>query len=734
MNYLKASIGILFLHLLLPANAQSNEASIKASNTKLIIISTEHTQLTLYAAEDGRLYQIGYGRVGQNTTPPPRRPSREEEFLPQAGNGFISEPAIQSVHSDGNTSTNLLYVKHDSVTIDKNIILTRIELKDSYYPFYVTIWLNSYSKEDIIEQWQEIRNEENKPVTIYRFASSSPVLKAKDYWVTQFQGNYKREVNQIEEKLTPGIKIFDSKIGVRAHQMRIPSFFLSLNGPAQEESGEVYGGSLAWSGSFQLAFEIDWNNRLREICGINPYSSQYRLIPGKTFTTPSMLWTYSNAGKGQASRNLHRWARNYGIREGNKPRPVILNNWEATHFNFTEQSIVSLFDEAKDIGVDLFLLDDGWFGNKYPRNDDKAGLGDWNTNLTKLPHGLSFLTSEAKKRNLNFGIWMEPEMVNPKSELYEKHPNWVIDQANRDILYSRNQLVLDLCRPETKEFVWQVVDKTLGASKDMAYTKWDCNRFVNQPGSSYLQPEEQTQLLTDYNIALYEIMGRMVKKYPSVMSMACAGGSGRVDYGAMKYFHSFWPSDNTDPRARVFIQWGFSNFFPANTIAAHITRMGDRPLKFTINVALSGALGLDMDLHKTTPEERKALKNAIKLYKNTIRDVVAQGDLYRLESPYEKPRAAMDYVSPDQSHAIVFVYQLKDSLPDPIKPRGLNPQRSYRIHEINLPDGTSSQLVLNGKLIDGATLMREGLVPPCAKEYDSTIIELDAEPEIQQFK
>lgn len=723
MKYVCFSLAI-FLFSIFSAFSQD---SVDATASGVINVSTAHSLLRLYHASDRRVYQLGYGRPDQKLTIPAKLPAREDEFLPPSGNGFIWEPALQAFHSDGNTSTDLVYMRHETKAVDGNVSLTSIELKDSYYPFYVTIFIKAYRNEDIIEQWLEINNQEKGPVTLYRFASSSPVIRANDYWVSQFYGNWAKEFQFVEEKLTPGIKVFDSKLGVRAQQMRNPSFILSLNQPAREDSGEVYGGTLGWSGSFQLSFEMDNNNRLRALCGINPFGGQYKLQPGQKFVTPSMFWTYSNSGKGQVSRNFHRWARQYGIRDGQKPRPVLLNNWEATHMDFDENTIVSLLDGAKKIGADVFLLDDGWFGNKYPRNNDKAGLGDWDANRTKLPQGLPYLAKEAKKKDVGFGIWIEPEMVNPKSELFEKHPDWAIQQANRELLLSRNQLVLDLTRPEVKDYVWNVIDKTFSSSPDIVYTKWDCNRYVTQPGSTYLPADAQTHLLIDYNFALYDIMDRMAQKYPNVMAMVCSGGGGRVDYGALKHFHSFWPSDNTDPVRRIYMQWGYSHFFPANTIAAHITNMGKRPLRLAINVAMSGALGMDLDIRKMSPEDCKTLAGAVKLYKEQLRDVVQQGDLYRLESPYDGPRASLDYVSADSSKAVLFVYQLKDGSPEIVKPRGLDPQRLYRIHEVSLPEGQKSALALDGKVVLGARLMKEGIAPTCRKEYDSMVIELFSE-------
>jgi alpha-galactosidase len=720
----------LFASLLLasaPAlpGADSTAAS---ADPRLIRIATAHSALVLFPGDDGRLYQLAYGKAAAQVAVPKRAPSREAEFHPQYGDGFICEPALQVTHADGNTSTALAYVRHQTTALDAGVSLTRIELKDRFYPFFVTLCLKSYGLEDVIEQSTEIRHEETGAVTLYRFASSAPVLKAKEYWLTQFQGDYSREATLAEERLGPGLKILDSKLGVRATRFRIPSFLLALNARAQEEAGEVLGGSLAWSGSYQLAFDLDWNNRLRALCGINPFASQYHLQPGCTFATPAMLWTWSDQGKGQVSRNFHRWARRYGIRDAAQPRPVLLNNWEATGFNFDEPTLLSLFAGAKEIGAETFLLDDGWFGNRHPRNNDQAGLGDWQVNTHKLPHGLSYLAAEAKRRGVNFGIWLEPEMVNPASDLLEQHPEWAIGQPHREPELSRNQLDLDLSRPDVREFAWKVIDDTLGQNPGISYVKWDANRYVTQPGSTYLPPDEQSHLLIDYNFALYDVMARLAQKYPRVTAMLCSGGSGRADYGALKYFHCFWPSDNTDPRNRVFIQWGFSHFFPASTLCNHVTRMGKRPMKFALDVALSGALGVDMDLRKLSPEERKTLAAGIALYQKDLRQLTSQGDLYRLESPYDGPRAALNYVLPDRSRAVLFVYQLKANDADqPVKLRGLDPRRHYRLREVNLPEGAPCLFARQGQLLDGAALMSDGLLPPAHKEFDSSLIELVGE-------
>jgi alpha-galactosidase len=698
------------------------------TNQALITISTAHTALTLRIGPDRRLYQTGYGPVGTNPPLPKKEIPREIEFYPPSGDGFILEPALQVTHSDGNTSTDLSFAGQTTTSPSPDIQLTRIELKDPFYPFFVTLCFKAYQAEDVIEQWTEIRHDENRPITLLRFASSGLLAPRGDrYWLTHFHGDWADEAQWVEEQLTSGIKVLDSKIGVRAHQYATPSFLIATDHEAQEDSGEVLGGSLEWSGSFQLAFEVDMKNRLRSLAGINPFGSQYRLVSDKTFVTPGMLWTWSGQGKGQVSRNFHRWARRYGMRDGTKPRPVLLNNWEATGFNFDEKRIIALFDGARSVGVDTFLLDDGWFGNRHPRNDDNAGLGDWQVNTNKLPNGLSYLAEEANNRGVNFGIWFEPEMVNPSSDLFEAHPDWAIGQKHREPILGRNQRVLDLTRPEVREFSWKVIQDILTPNPGISYVKWDCNCYVTQPGSSWLGPLEQPHLLIEYQQSLYEIMRRMAANYPQVMAMLCSGGAGRLDYGALRYFHSFWPSDNTDPARRVFMQWGFSHFFPAGAIAAHVTRMGRRPLKFAVDVAMSGALGLDLDVTKLSSADRKLLAASVALYKTELRDLVSQGDLYRLESPYAGPRATLDVVSEDRSRAVLFVYQLKSGMATPVRLEGLDSGKNYKVRELNLPPGTSSALAAQDQVLEGWVLRKEGLQLPILSEYSSAVIELKAQ-------
>ena len=695
-----------------------------------IRVETEHAALILAKGANGRLYQVQFGARPAGEPPLPKTLPWTQECYPQSGDGFIGEPALQATHADGNTSTDLLFVRQEMTPEREGVATTRIEMKDPAYPFFVTVCYRAYAAFDVIEQWTEIRHGEPGAVRLGRFASSSPLFGGSgDIYLTQYHGSYSQEVNPAEERLAAGIKIIDSKIDVRADYYRLPSFLLSRDGPAQENKGEVWAGSLAWPGSFQFAFEKEYGVN-RALCGLNPSASEYRLEPGETFVTPAMTWAWSNAGTGPLSRNLHRWARRYRVREGDRPRAVMLNNWEATHTSFDEKKLVSLFDGASALGLDLFLLDDGWFGGvKYPRNNDSAGLGDWQAAPSKLPSGLPYLCEQAKARGLRFGIWMEPEMVNPRSVLFEQHPDWVIQQPHRELQTKgyRNQLVLDLTRPAAQEFARRTMDDLLTQNPGISYVKWDCNRYLSQPGSTWLPPEKQSQLGIDYNRALLDLMKDVATRHPQVEMMVCAGGGGRVDFGSLRYFHEFWPSDNTDPLRRVTMQWDYSTFFPAITISAHVTRWGNRPLKFAFDVAMSGRLGLDLDLSKLTPAELAFSKAAIGAYKESVRPVVQFGDLYRVENPHAGPRAVLDYVSADRSRAVLFVLQTKDAPAAVARPQGLDPDRRYRVAELDLPPGAASVLPFNGQAVSGATLMRDGLTPACTKPCDSTVVELVAQ-------
>jgi len=692
---------------------------------KQVVVNTQNSSLVLTIGKDGTLYQSYFGKRTSDATQKQLSEKQDVESYVPAGGHDLFEPAIRVVHTDGNPSLQLKAVDYKTEKINDDNAVTTITLKDAVYPVKVLLHFSAFYKEDVLKSWTEISHQEAKPIRVTNFASSMLHFNADHYWLTQFHGDWAEEMKMQESELTSGIKIVDSKLGTRADMYQTPVFMLSLNDKSTENTGELVAGTLGWTGNFQFAFELDPTNKLRVVSGMNPYASDYVLDAGKVLTTPEFVFTYSAQGKGKASRSLHSWARNYGVLNGKGSRYTLLNNWEATQFDFDEKKLEGLFDETKQLGVDMFLLDDGWFANKYPRNNDDAGLGDWQENKKKLPNGLGHLVREATDKGVKFGIWIEPEMVNPKSELYEQHPDWVLKLQNRPEDYFRNQLVLDLVNPRVQQFVYDMVDQMLTKNPGIAYIKWDCNRMMTNTFSPYLK-DRQSNTYIDYVKAFYSVLEKLRQKYPTLPIMLCSGGSGRIDYGALKYFTEFWPSDNTDPYERVFIQWGYSYFFPSKTLSSHVTSWGKQSLKFRTDVAMMGRLGFDIDVAKMTKDELKFSQDAVVNYKR-LSSVIWNGNMYRLIDPYHNERADLMYVDDSKTKAVLFSYNLHPRYGTdwtPVKLEGLDPEKTYTVKEINLFPGSHSELAENSKQFTGEYLMTTGLNVSKSKEYTSSIVEI----------
>ncbi|MHA4806878.1 alpha-galactosidase [Flavitalea flava] len=692
-----------------------------------VLINTLHTTLLLKTGSDQKLYQAYFGSRLTNTLEYDHLPLFLEAYTTSGMNNLF-EPAIRVIHGDGNPSLDLRYTATIQEQPEPNFTLTTIQLKDPVYPFFVTLHFKSYYKEDIIEAWTEIRNEEKKPVRLSAYASFMLHVDAASYWLTQFHGDWFSEMRMEESRLTSGIKILDSKLGTKTNNYQSQAFLLALNKAATENEGEVIAGTLAWTGNFRYAFETDNNNTLNLSAGINPFASEFALPPGSSFTTPAFIFTYSLHGKGEASRNIQRWAINYGILNGKGKRETLLNNWEATFFDFDENKLSHLIKDAAGSGLDMFLLDDGWFGNKYPRKNDGSSLGDWQVTKTKLPHGIGNLVKEAADKGIKFGIWIEPEMVNPKSELYEKHPDWMLRLPNREEDLSRNQLVLDLNHPAVRDFIYNTLDSLLIQSPGLAYIKWDCNRYLTNAYSSYLG-QDQSRLFIGYTLGWYSVLKRFRAKYPTLPMMLCSSGGGRVDYGALHYFSEFWPSDNTDAFDRIFIQWGYSYFFPSLAICSHVTSSGKYSLKFKTDVAMSGKLGYDIVMDALNDQEKEYTRDAIRNYKR-LSGVIWHGDLYRLVSPYEGGHAVIMHVDSSKNNAVIFSYNLHTphfGHTNNTRLEGLDTVKMYRVKETDLYPGTKSGYDFHEKLFSGDYLMKIGLNILRNEALSSNIIELIAE-------
>lgn len=620
------------------------------------------------------------------------------------------------------------FVSSETRVIDANASETIIQLKDEVYPVEAKLHYISYAKENVIKAWTELRHTEKRPVTISRYASNMLYFARDKYVLTEFSGDWAKEVQMSSQELHYGKKILDTKLGSRAAMHVSPFFELGLGAPVQENEGEVLLGTIGWTGNFRFTFEVDNAGNLRVISGINPYASAYELKPGEWFVTPEFIFTLSHQGAGKASRSFHDWARNYQVKAGKADRMTLLNNWENTSFNFTEKQLENLMKEAKQLGVDLFLLDDGWFANKYPRSNDKAGLGDWEVTRNKLPNGIPHLVKSAKEAGVKFGIWIEPEMVNPKSELFEQHPDWAIRLPNRETYYYRNQLVLDLSNPAVQDYVYSVVEKIMKENPDLAFFKWDCNSPITNIYSPYLK-EKQQNLYIDHVRGVYNVFRRVAANYPNLPIMLCSGGGARCDYEAMKYFTEFWCSDDTDPVERIFIQWGFSQFFPAKTMCAHVTSWNKQTsVKFRTDVAMMGKLGFDIGLKELSADELAYCQTAVANY-NRLKPAILEGDLYRLVSPYEGNHASVMYMDKTQAKGVVFAFDIHPRYGEkllPVKLQGLDPDKQYRIEEINLMPGQRSSLKENGQTYSGDYLMKVGLYLFTTGQTKSRVIEVNA--------
>jgi len=706
---------------------------------EIIEVGTNDLSMIFCAVKDEKVSFQYWGDKIKDTSPfnkkgykrqPDSNQDTDPQIFPAYGGKFYLNPALRLTHADGVLTTELVFSGFEKKDLDENRIETIIHLKDKIYPVLVDIHFIAYQKENIICQSVTVINEGKKNLSVENIASTYLPLHAQSYYLTHFHGTWAAEMQMKEEKLTPGVKVIESKKGVRTTQSESPSFLLSLNGPAQENSGEIFAGSLAWSGNFALSFEFDESGTLNILGGLNPFASTYHLLSKQKLQTPEMVLTYSSKGKGQITRNYHDWSRKYALAHGDKIRPIILNSWEGAYFNFDEKTLTGMIDNAANFGIEMFVLDDGWFGNKYPRNGDNAGLGDWQVNLKKLPRGISYLADYAVSKGMKFGIWIEPEMVNPESDLAKKHPEWVVKSGKRDILPMRNQWLLDLSNPQVQDFVFNTFDQVVSMSPNITYIKWDANRHVDNVGSDYLSKENQTHFWYDYVTGLYSVYQRIRAKYPDIEIQLCSSGGGRLDFGALKFHDEFWASDNTNPLNRIFIQYGSNTFFPAIATAAHVSTSPNHqtgqmlPLKFRFDVAMTGRLGMELQPKDIIGEDYDFAKNAIKDYK-VIRPIVQFGDLYRLVSPYdENGWSSLMYVSKDKKKAAFFAYSLKyhdRTTYFENKLNGLDPNKNYKITELNIKSGQHSFNSAE-KTYNGDYLMKVGVGMNIGNPFESTVL------------
>lgn len=720
---------IATIGLLLSSSLFAKDYLISTSKTSLLITANagEPSKMQYYGVSiaSGQIQSIYDAGLVLNAN-----------SYPAFGLQTVGEKAIAITQPDGNMSLDLAV---DAVTqyTSKDGEITEVLLKDKIYPVWVKQYYKAYKGTDVITTWVEIINNGKKPVTLYQFASAYLPMFRGDNWLTHFHGSWGAEHTMDEEKLTNGQKVIANKDGLANTETDNPSFMLSLDGRPQEESGKVFGGVLAWSGNYKLKLDVR-NTALNIIAGMNEESSQYILEPKETFVTPEFAMTYSTNGKGGVSRAFHHWARQYKMNQGDKPHDILLNSWEGVYFKVNQKGMDEMMEAFSAMGGELFVMDDGWFGNKYPRNAGNSSLGDWEVCKEKLPEGIEGLLASAKKHQIKFGIWIEPEMANTKSELFEKHPDWIMKIDNRLLSTSRGktQVVLDLTNPKVQDFVFGVVDNLMTKHPEITYMKWDDNSSLMDYGSFYLPKNKQSHLYIEYHRGLMKALERIRAKYPELVMQLCAGGGARVNYGLLPYFDEFWTSDDTDALQRIYMQWGVSNFYPAIAMASHVSadknhQTGRRiPLKFRFDVAMSGRLGMEIQPKDMNDVDKTFAQRAIAAYKE-IRPMVQFGDLYRLVSPYDdKGVSSLMYVTSEKDKAVFYAYKIShfiNMVIPVVRMNGLDPSKNYRLVDLT-PVDKEKPCVLNGKVISGKLLMEEGIALKelLKSEYSSLALELQA--------
>ncbi len=699
-----------------------------------ITVSTPNTTLLLNA-QTGQPLRVSY--YGSRVTRPAEvydAYSLWEEAYPAFGRGCLDITALSVKHFDGNMSTELEVTGHEQ-TVDGNSHLFTIHMKDKVYDLNVDVCYRAWQNADVIETWQTITNNEKKPITLLQYASGFMPMRRGNVWASHMHGTWAGEAELTEEPLNEGQLVVQALNGTRNAFNNRGEMMFSLDGRPEENRGRTIGAVIEWSGNYKFRVDTRSESVHRLVVGIDEEHSAYHLAKGQSFTTPAVAFAYSTEGKGGVSRAYHRWARLNGkVHNGQALRKMLLNSWEGVYMNVNQQGMEEMMDGIKDLGGELFVMDDGWFGTKYRRTEDDKALGDWKTDTLKLPQGVPALVKAAKDRGLKFGIWIEPEMCNNRSELYDAHPEWVVCHPKRQPQTGRGgtQLVLDLSNPKVQDFVFGIVDGLMQENPELYYIKWDCNMDINTFGSSYLTADNQSHLYVDYQLGLRKVLERIRAKYPDLVIQACASGGGRVSYGVMPYFDEFWVSDNTDAVQRLFLQWSSSHFYPANAMAQHVSASPNHqtgrviPLKFRFDVASTGRLGMEMQPKHFSPQEREFAIKAIQTYKDVIRPIVQLGDLYRILSPYDHTGySSQVYINEQKTEGVFFAYKYIHYINMP-KPRfhfaGLNPNATYTLTELNRQ--AQGRAHWEGKQFTGKFLMDDGIELDLGGQYGSIVISL----------
>lgn len=669
-------------------------------------------------------------------------PDEDESFsldtmpseYPAYGNTDLRMPAYQLQLANGSRITDFVFDSYEIVkgkhrlaglpslsAKEEEAETLHITLVDQLIKLKLILSYSVFEKEDAIVRSARFVNEGSSELKLLRALSMSIDFDHYDYEMLSLSGSWARERHVVRRPLVHGTQSIESRRGASGHSEN--PFIALMDKNATEDKGEVYGFSLVYSGNFLAAAEVDQYSTTRVLMGINPFDFSWLLKPGEDFITPEVVMVFSDQGLGEMSRSYHRLYRKHLMKSKyrDKERPIVINNWEATYFNFNEEKIKEIARQASELGIEMIVLDDGWFGK---RDRDNCSLGDWYVDKKKLPAGLKSLTDAINSYGMQFGLWFEPEMISPDSDLYRAHPDWCIHVPDRHRSLARKQLILDYSRADVREAILDMLSKIL-ESANIAYVKWDMNRNMTEVGSALLAAERQQETAHRYILGVYQIMDMITDRFPDILFESCSGGGGRFDPGILYYMPQNWTSDDTDAVERLKIQYGTSIVYPACAMTAHVSAVPNHQtgrstsMSFRHGVAMSGNFGYELDATKLSMEERELIKDQVKLYKS-IRQLVQYGDLYRLLSPFEGNHTALMYVSEDKKEAVLFLYRVMNTPNGPLhrfRLKGLEPDYQYRMDHSDL-------------VISGEQLMNYGINEPKELtwgDFNSRIFYLKAE-------
>ena len=648
---------------------------------------------------------------------------------PDYGRGDYRISAFEGKDFEGTTASNLKFDSYEIVdgkySIPKmpaiyseendNVKTLKIYLRDEYSNLKVTLLYGVFEDLNVITRAATFKNEGSEAYTIEKAFSLTVDFNCKELDFIHLSGAWARERVPHRRRVVAGTQQVESIYGISSH-IHNP-FFALVSPDATETMGDAYGFNLVYSGNFIAGAQKDCFDVTRAYLGIHPTGFSWVLAPGEEFYTPEAVTVYSANGIGEMSRKFHKIYRTRLCRGKYRDikRPILINNWEATYFDFNEEKILKITEAAAELGVELMVLDDGWFGK---RDKENCSLGDWIPDTRKLPNGIKGLAEKVNGYGLKFGLWFEPEMISPDSDLYRAHPDWCLHQCDRERTLGRSQYILDLCREEICDFVKGALDNILSTGL-VSYVKWDMNRYMSEVGSPAFSKEHQGEIAHRYLIGLYGIMEYITKKYPDVLFEGCSGGGGRFDPGILHYMPQIWTSDDTDALERIDIQYGTSICYPYSAMGAHVSAVPNHqvyrttPMKLRGDVAICGQLGYELDLAKITDAEKQEVKKQIAAY-HKLSDVFHNGDLYRLITPDNSDVAANQFISEDESTVAVCIYIKR-----------ARPNNSFKFVKLLNLDKNALYVDEKGNEFSGDYLMHFGFKISANKDYDSKIIVLN---------